>query len=147
MLCQILGMVSLQGRPPKPDSSWSVTLTLTVGETSYPVTTNDWGNFSISGFVSGTYDIRVKNWHTLRNLKSGVLLLPWDINVLDFGLLLEGDANDDNMVNITDFSILAASFHPAYDARADFNQDGRVNISDFSLLASNFAKRGDGLAE
>jgi len=143
MSCTILGIVTLQGRPPKPHPSWSVTLTVTVGETSHNVMTDAWGSFSLSGLVSGTYDIGVKNWHTLRNVKSGVLLLPWDINVLDFGLLLEGDANDDNQVNIADFSILAAHFHPAYDARADFNQDGRVNINDFSLLATNFGKRGD----
>jgi hypothetical protein len=60
-----------------------------------------------------------------------------------FGTLLEGDASDDNCVNIIDFSILKTGFIPGYDARADFNQDGYVNISDFSLLKLNFGLCGD----
>jgi hypothetical protein len=64
-----------------------------------------------------------------------------------FGTLLVGDANNDNRVNISDFTILAATFGkslgmPGYDARADLNGDNNVNISDFTLLASNFGKVG-----
>ncbi|MBM4429592.1 MAG: hypothetical protein FJ026_04485, partial [Chloroflexi bacterium] len=143
--CTIQGSVTLQGRPSPPDARWVVPLTVVVGGTSYNVTTNNMGVFTLSGLTPGTYDISVKHSHTLRNLKSGVTLVN-GLNVLDFGTLLEGDANNDNCVNITDFSILRLGFNPAYDERADFNGDGYVNITDFSLLKMNFAVCGDILA-
>jgi hypothetical protein len=69
-------------------------------------------------------------------------------NEVNFGTLLEGDANDDNCVNAPDFSILRTAFgksqgQPGYDPRADFNQDGAVNAPDFSLLRTNFGRCGD----
>jgi large repetitive protein len=71
------------------------------------------------------------------------------VNNVTTDMLLEGDANGDNQVNIADFSILAAAFNTSegdsgYDARADFNDDNAVNIADFSLMASNFGLVGDG---
>jgi hypothetical protein len=70
------------------------------------------------------------------------------LNVLNFGVLREGDADNNNCVAMVDFSILATTFAkglgtPGYDDRADFNQDAFVNISDFSLLATNFAVCGN----
>ena len=144
--CTMQGTVSLQGRPERPDPSWSVPLTVSIGTTSYTVTTDEWGNFALSGLTPGIFDIRVKNNHTLRNLKSNVLLQA-GANAADLGLLLEGDTNDDNYVNINDFSILATTFYPLYDARADFNHDGLVNINDFSLLVRNFGRHGDIVVE
>jgi len=141
--CTIQGSVTLQ-RPnqPPPDSSWSVPLTVTLDSTDYAVTTDESGGFTLTGLAPGTYDIGVKNPHTLRNLKSDVTLAA-GTNPIDFGTLLEGDANDDNCVNILDFSLLATFFTPLFDERADFNEDGYVNISDFSLLAGNFGECGD----
>lgn len=52
---------------------------------------------------------------------------------------LLGDANLDRLVNIADFSVLAANFNVAGPwGRGDFNYDGSVGIADFSLLAANF---------
>jgi hypothetical protein len=64
----------------------------------------------------------------------------------------QGDANNNNVINILDFSTLAATFakcegDQAYDARADFNGDECVTILDFSLLASNFGQAVDMAAE
>gem|GEM_PF-4492292 len=61
--------------------------------------------------------------------------------------LRAGDANNSNQVNITDYSILAASYGKSsgtagYDARADFNGDNTVNVNDYSLLAVNFGQVG-----
>lgn len=54
---------------------------------------------------------------------------------------LAGDANLDRVVNITDFSVLAASFNqPGAWVKGDFDYNGTINISDFSLLAANFNK-------
>jgi poly(3-hydroxybutyrate) depolymerase len=139
--CTLAGSVVLQGRPPAPHPSWSVPLTVTISTASYSVTTDQRGNFTLSGLTPGTYDIGVKNRHTLRNLKSSVTLAV-GTNAVSFGTLLEGDANDDNYVNISDFSLLRLGFAPGYDERVDFNEDGIVNISDFSLLAVNFGRQG-----
>ena len=61
------------------------------------------------------------------------------------GTLLEGNVDNNNIIDITDFSIMVLSFNkpstdPDYEVMADFNKDGIVNISDVSLLASNFGK-------
>jgi hypothetical protein len=75
-----------------------------------------------------------------------VSLTP-DENLVNVGVLLEGDTNDDNCVTILVFSILASTFgletgDPDFDPRADFNQDGFVTILDFSLLGANFGQCG-----
>jgi len=147
----IKGTVNLQGRPAKPDPSWSVPLVVTLHNPgasapafTYNVSTDQYGRFSITHPVSGTYlcDIRVKNRHTLRNVKVGVTLLPDDNNI-HFGTLLEGDANNNNVVEIADFSILATHYDTYNDPRADFNENKWIEIADFSLLATNFDRRGD----
>jgi hypothetical protein len=65
----------------------------------------------------------------------------------EMGLMRAGDANNDNVVNTTDFTILKSSTgracgDPAYDDRADFNGDCVVNINDFVLLRGNFGQSG-----
>lgn len=62
-------------------------------------------------------------------------------------LCLGGDANNDNVVNVRDFTTLRASFpkpagDPAYDARADFNANSVVNIQDFLILRANLSVVG-----
>ncbi|MBK8026664.1 MAG: hypothetical protein IPK19_36090 [Chloroflexi bacterium] len=148
------GGVDLEGRLAAPSPQWIVTLQVSIvpqagGATVFHdvATTNDSGQFTTS-VLPGDYNIRFKGSHTLARVVP-VTLAPGS-NVLTIPTLLEGDANDDNRIDITDFSILAASFAQAagqasYDARADFNIDGAVNISDFSLLATHFATAGEEL--
>lgn len=140
--CILQGKVTLQGRPAPPNDRWVVPLTVRIGSTSYSATTDSSGNFVVSGLTPGTYNICVKNSHTLSNRRTGVTLVA-GTNTVDFGTLREGDANNDDFVTIVDFSMLAAGFFPSYNAAADFNQDGYVNINDFSLLALNFGANGD----
>ena len=152
----INGQVTLQ-RPnaPAPDPSWVVPLTLSLyppGQTTpvytWQTTTDEWGAFSLlETFEPGTYDVRVKNPHTLRNLKQNVAFVA-GTNTLDMGLLREGDANDDNRVNVADFAILRAAYfteegQPDFDPRADFDEDNRINVRDFALLRSNYFAEGD----
>jgi len=145
--------VNLQGRGAAPDASWSVPLTLALhppggGEHTYVFTptTDSSGTFSVSGITPGSYEATVKNIHTLGNRKAVTLISG--ANAISFGTLLEGDANDDNCINITDFSLLRTAFATCegdgkFDPRTDFNEDGCVNISDFSLLRTNFGLCGD----
>ena len=154
----LLGHVSLQGRGTPPANNWlnfPLTVTLHAGSCSNPVgspysaATDAAGNFSIGGAPAGTYNVRVKNAHTLSNCRANVLL--GTTTVSDFGTLLEGDANNDDCVKGADFSILAscylcqegqACWATLNCARADFNGDKRVAAADFSLLATNYNKCG-----
>jgi PKD repeat protein len=97
-----------------------------------------------SAMAPGTYDVTVVSEHTLTNVRRDVTIsLP--STSIDMGTLLEGDADNDGIVNISDFGILAVSFgkmdgEPGYDDRADFDRNGIINISDFGLLAVDFMK-------
>jgi len=140
--------VALQGSSrPDPDG-WAIPVTVTIGSTSYgPITTNKSGDSAIcqiTDVMSGTYDIAIDGDTTLTNIKRGVTITE-GTNSLDMGTLLEGDANGDGIINISDFGILAVAFVSTpsdsnWDARADFDRNGIVNISDFGLLAVNFMK-------
>ncbi len=95
-----------------------------------------------SGITPGTYDISAETPTCLTNVKRGVVITA-PSTAVDLGTLLEGNANDDNIINIADFGLLAASYGksaPDYDARTDFDRNGIVNIADFGLLAVNYGK-------
>jgi hypothetical protein len=138
----VVGTVCLQGRPACPDPSWSIPLTFTMDSTVYTVTTDECGVFTQTGILPGTYyTLGVEGWHTLRNEMYNVTLLPGE-NRIDLCCLLEGNANRDGIVDISDFSILAGCFFqpPSVPGceNADFNEDGYIDISDFSLMAASF---------
>ncbi len=107
------------------------------------------GVFNLFGLPPDVYRIWVKGTHTLARRSGDVAVVTNGGSFYITPVLKEGDASDDNVINITDFSILAATFGKSsgvsgYDARADFNGDNAVNITDFSLLAANFGQVGEG---
>ena len=55
---------------------------------------------------------------------------------------LNGDANRDRRVNLSDFNIMASNFGQSNRnfAQGDFTYDGTVNLQDFNLLASRFGR-------
>jgi hypothetical protein len=72
---------------------------------------------------------------------------PAGLTHQEMGLMRAGDADDNNVVNATDFSILKNTFgkgpgDPSYDPRADFNNDNVVNSTDFNLMRGNFGSGG-----
>jgi pimeloyl-ACP methyl ester carboxylesterase len=92
--------------------------------------------------MPNNYDITAVSEHTLINVKRNVVISA-PSTAVDMGALLDGNANDDGIINISDFGILAISYlcmegEPGYDARADFDRNGITNISDFGLLAVNY---------
>jgi len=148
--------VTLQ-RPnaPPPHPSWAVPVTFTLNPPGDPNTICHQWNLTLdqSGqwaglldLFTGLYDARLKNMHTLRNVRSNVDIAgPMTISM---GTLLEGDASNDNWVKGDDFSILRTSYfkqegQPGFDPRADFDEDNWVKGSDFSLLRTNYWKKGD----
>jgi len=148
----LVGSVTLQGRPVPPASAWSVPVQVSLiplGDTTpvytFNTTTDEQGGFTVDGITPGTYQVLVKNTHTLQN--SQVVTLAAGINAVALGTLLEGDANNDNYVTLLDFSILVSTYGVCqgmggYDDRADFNEDSCVTLLDFSLLATNFGQSG-----
>jgi len=143
----VTGHVDLQARPAPPNSQWVTLLDIELRQASVPiytftgVSTDQSGDFTIGGIVPGVYDIWLKNFHALSNLRQNVTLNP-GANSVDMGELQEGDASDDNLVDIDDFGILKVQFGTA-GPQADFNQDGVVDIDDFGLLKVNFGESGD----
>jgi len=156
-LANLTGTVTLQRQNPAPDPSWSVPLTVELYEVgqatpaySFTPTTNDNGEFTISGITPGTYEIAVKNSHTLQVVDTVIIVSGGNNHA--FGTLLEGDANDDNFVTGVDFSILSNAFGTCegetdFDDRADFNEDTCVTGVDFSLLSYNFQQSGENIPE
>lgn len=153
----INGSVTLErGTKTPPDPSFSVPLTVTLHTPGNPTplytynpTTDQSGNFTITDIPPGSYDVRVKNRHTLQNVSRSdcPVTLVAGANAVNMGTLWEGDANDDNRVNSSDFIILRNTYlkqqgDPGYDGRADFNEDQRVNSSDFILLRNHYLQDG-----
>ena len=140
---------------PAPHASWAVPVHLTFytpGDATTPLyafdlTLDQSGKWA--GYLEmskGTYDLRLKNMHTLRNVKRGVAISS--AATIHMGTLLEGDADDDNRVRASDFALLRAAYFtaagdPAFDPRTDFDEDDRIRASDFALLRGNYFKSGD----
>jgi hypothetical protein len=150
----LTGSVTLQGRPAPPNTQWQVPLQVDLYTTgnptpvvSYNTTTDQSGQFVIEGVPQGTYNITVKNPHTLKKAFLGKVIVAGN-NTLVCGTLREGDANNDNAIDLLDFSILLSTYNKAigeigYDPRADFNSDDAVDLLDFSLLLPNYNQEGE----
>lgn len=147
------GSVELQGRSAAPSAQWVTELAVTLYQPgtativeSFTVMTDSSGVFSITNLTPGSYDVAVKGANTLQVIVPVTLLEG--LNTQPFGVLLAGDANNNNLINLQDFSILSTTYNLVagdtnYDARADFNGDGTVNLADFSLLSSNYNQQGE----
>jgi len=154
---QVSISVVLQGQD-RPDAGWPVPLIVKfftpgadvlndapICEFKLTTTKSTAGNAAVcevTGIAPGTYDITVAGESTLVNARRSVVISAPNTSV-DMGTLLEGDANQDNIVNFDDYAILskcwlASELQPEYDARADFDCNGLINQADLYLLASNW---------
>jgi hypothetical protein len=139
----LVGHTTPQRYQAEGDPSWVVTLALFLdgpGQAETSVQTDAYGAFTTTVSASGTYTIGVKGSHTLENRLREVVLAE-GTNQVDLGTLLEGDADNDNVVSILDYSLLYNTFD-SVDPRTDFNQDGIVDSLDYSLLYTNFDEVG-----
>jgi hypothetical protein len=69
---------------------------------------------------------------------SGTLTLSGVTNV-EFGLQSAGDADNNNVVNAQDFTVVRATFGQPAELRLEFNNDDMANATDFSPLRPIFA--------
>ncbi len=150
----LAGQATMQGRPTPPDASWRVPLLLTLSRAgergpayAFGTMSTQNGAFAVPGVVApGEYQLRLKGLHTLRNLLPTAL--SGGANAADVETLLEGDALNNNRVDVRDVSLLSAAYgtsqgQASFDPRADFNEDDTIDEADVALLQANLDRRGD----
>jgi len=142
------GNVTFESRGIAPDPKWielfvvkgfepgNLSNVLWIGN----ATTNNTGVFNISGLTPGTYDIGIKNWTCLSEVVTNVTLTAGMTTVVDFGTVRQGDANDDDYVGSSDFSLQNFAYNtwpgqPKWNPYCDFNRDDYIGSSDYSVLS------------
>jgi len=149
------GEVLLQGRTPNSGEfgySKDVTFELrnpndTTALSTQTVLTNFDGSFSVSFLgTPGVYDVTAKTPGFLRGIAEDVTLPATGVTFTP-SPLLGGNCNDDNAVDIADFSLLSAAFGsstgaPNFNPNCDFDGDNAISLSDFAILAGNFGTLG-----
>lgn len=154
----LTGIVILQGRPEAPNEQWQVPLQVDLYTDSnsmkietHAIVTDSSGRFVIDSIVPGVYHIAVKNSHTLKKINLSDTLVAGN-NIIYFGVLPEGDIDNDNLVSATDSVLLMNSYNQvetdsAFDSRADLNEDNIVDSLDLVLFMANYNTPGDSLNE
>jgi glucose/arabinose dehydrogenase len=147
------GHVTWEGRPAQPHAAnqLPITLTLQMGATvmHYPARVTDAsGVFTVpvGALPGGVYTWWAKGPRSLA-AAGAVTLSGAPVTQQEMGLQRAGDVDDNNLVDITDFTLLRSTFgpvcgQPVYDDRADFTGDCLVDITDFALLRGNFGQAG-----
>jgi hypothetical protein len=104
------------------------------------------GTFSIPGVLPNHYTLWMKSHKWLAKV-TGVDARNGNVNTVS-ELLLAGDANNDNSVDVLDLDLLIQAFDSTDTALnwiegADLNCDGSVDVLDLDLLIRNFDRQGD----
>ena len=114
----------------------------------YWVSTATTGIFQLK-VMSGTYDICVKFPRALSRRVDNVSITPGLTPThVDFPELIEGDINDDDVIDINDFGLLADAYGSVpgdanWDDRCDLNRNEAVDPQDQAILQTSFGKAGD----
>jgi len=144
------GCVLLDGRT---DNSAPITFEIrnpgdTIPLETQVITTAPDGYFEFStALPSGVYDVTAKTPGFLRSIASNVTLPSVVPIVFSPSPLRGGDCDDNNVVDLVDFSGLANAFgtmlgEPLFNPACDFDGDDAVSLVDFSILVSNFGQTG-----
>lgn len=148
----VSGTVTLEGQLAAAVAGTKVTLDLrTPGTTTViktvALTLDAAGAYYLDPQVqTGTYDLAFKGSHWLRKIVPNVTL-GTSVNNVATVSLTNGDVNNDNRVNLSDFSALSSAYgsNPSsanWNVGADLNGDNVVNLSDFSILSTNYGRTG-----
>ncbi|MBN1583199.1 MAG: hypothetical protein JXA89_20995 [Anaerolineae bacterium] len=132
------GVATYQGRLDHLDIAITA-----AGPTAVVESTDNEGRFELGQLRHGSYTIQADAPRYL--CRSTEVEITGGPVVLPDTILLGGDANDDNEINIGDATLVAANFGltvPPADERADINGDGVVNIQDLAILGGNFGQVG-----
>ena len=109
---------------------------------------DDNASFHIEGdrlISQTTFDFEAKASYSIRVRARDRLGLAFEksLTIAVTDVVLAGDINGDDNVNLLDFKILRANFgiNNATFAQGDLNADGEVDILDFSILVQSFGRR------
>jgi hypothetical protein len=127
---QVSGQIALQGR----QNHGGITVVGRSGQTQ----TDPAGKFSLAGSDSLTF-----SFPGYLSGQAGPGISQSSAGSASLGqlILLAGDVNGDDIINILDLAYLASKYQ-TNDSLADLNGDGRVNILDLALAAQNYDRKG-----
>jgi N-acetylneuraminic acid mutarotase len=103
--------------------------------------TNSVGAFSLNQLKAGTYQVRADAPKYLPLCAANIVVNSGQNVTLAATMLLGGDLNDDDAINIGDASRIGSAFGTS-DPAADINGDGIVNVQDLAILAGNYDVTG-----
>jgi carboxypeptidase family protein len=138
-LMQVTGQI---GVPLRADySGIAVTLTLPNGS-AVQTATDSSGHFTFANLVAGTYRVDADASGYLSSQTTFTLTAGQNI-VLPPAMLIGGDTNLDNKIDLTDAALIAANFDStSIVAGADLNHDGVVDIRDLTAIGAYFGLVG-----
>jgi subtilisin family serine protease len=119
--------------------------------TPFAVTTDSNGAFLLSGIPVGVFDVRVRHPQGISVERKALSFGGGTTLSQDFGLLRTGDADQNDRVTASDFTVLKQTFgtspgcaisSPIPNPCADLDANGSVTAGDFSLLKQNFGLTG-----
>lgn len=143
----VSGTVTLEGSTKKDQPLFFVFIPVAGGQVfSRSLLLQPNGNFRLENIPRGQYNVWIKGdkW-----LAKSVPIDTWQGDVSDLKpLLLAGDANNDNFVDMLDLALLIPAFgsdfgDPNWNEAADLNCDASVDLLDLDLLIRNFDTAGD----
>jgi hypothetical protein len=157
---ELEGQVDLKRKNPAGNSTWETPLVVrffdnaTHNETAWSpinVTTDAWGNFTIDGIPSGTYDVGVKNWTSLSRMVLGQVFSVGNTTTINFtttGVLTESDTDNNDRIILNDFNRVLTKYgavpgDPGWNAMYDFDRSGAIDLADFNLVLTNYGQAGD----
>jgi len=102
------------------------------------------GEFTIINVLPGIYMVSASMDGYLTAQRTGVEVVADETTTLPHVVLIGGDANNDEVINLFDLVIVGAAYGttPPSDPRADINGDGTVNIFDLVLVGGNYDMTG-----
>ncbi len=139
VITQVSGQI---GMPLQTDySGIAVTLTLPDG-TALQTTTDGIGHFVFANLAPGTYRVDA-NVSGYLSSQENFTLGQGQTLVLPSTMLIAGDTNLDNKIDLTDAALIAANFDSSsVVAGADINHDGVVDIRDLTAIGAYFGISG-----
>jgi len=104
------------------------------------------GYYAFEPATTGMVDVYFKSNQFLTKRKANINLGVGQDNI--DATLLSGDCNSDDVVDLTDYTVVALAFNatPAsisWDAMADLNGDSVIDLTDYTWVATNFNGVGD----
>ncbi len=114
----------------------------------HTATTDAQGRYVVGPLTPGTYHVDIRHPGHLRSGERDITVVAGQAVRMPDALLLGGDINGDDAIDIRDGAICGRTFGLAsgdtgFDPRADLTGDGAIDISDLAILGNNFGCRSD----